>query len=164
LFTRIWASSGSSHFPGNDLRDSEIENQDYGNAFPDCKDKKCWQEKNTADLLKMIPTAWKRGFDSLPGVNDKSTEYHDWMVLDGIILKHHVEDSWKSAKALPKIVIGTTAHSIFDPAKQSVFAKNFTEEEIEKYVSDSVIGTKNLTEEVFKLYGKTREGEICMSC
>jgi carboxylesterase type B len=162
LFARVWASSGSSHFPGNDLKDYELANAEYGNSFPDCKDKKCWQEKNTADLLKMIPSSWKRGFDSLPGETEKSVDFHDWIVLDGVILKRHVEDGWKSAKSLPQIVIGTTAHSIFDPIKQSVFAKNFTEEEIEKYVTDSIIGSKNLTEQVFEKYGKTKEGLVAM--
>lgn len=162
LFTRAWASSGSYHFPGNELKDSERNNIEFGNAFPDCKTKSDWQSKDSTELLKKIPASWSKKFNSLPTTVEKASDYHEWMVLDGIILKEHILDLWKSSKALPKMVIGTTAHAIFDYADKSIFAKNFTEEEIEKYVNDSVIGSLNLTDEVFKLYGKTKEGNLAV--
>ena len=56
------------------------------------------------------------------------------------------------------MVVGATAHAAFDDSESSIFKGNLTEEEIEKYVEDSKIGSLNLTEEAFNLYGKTKEG------
>lgn len=72
-------------------------------------------------------------------------------------MKSHPADVWKSASQKPKIVIGTTAHAAFD---ESTFPAKMTEEDIVKFVDDSLIGENNLTEIALNMYGKTREGKI----
>lgn len=76
----------------------------------------------------------------------------------GVILKKHPEDFWKTTNPKIKMVVGVTAHASFDDSEGSIFNGNLTEEEIEKYVEDSKIGSLNLTKEAFDLYGKTKEG------
>jgi hypothetical protein len=73
-------------------------------------------------------------------------------------LKKNPVEVWKSATKSIPIVIGTTAHSAFDVRKNSFLKKNLTEDEIIQYVTDSKIGSLNLTEEALSRYGKTREG------
>lgn len=161
LFKQVWASSGSFHFPGESLENSERNNLGYAGLFPECKEKTCWKSKDASELINKVPKEWSvEHMTSLPAYNENSSEFHDWIVLDGVNLKEHPEDFWKSStKGMPKIVIGTTAHAAFDPSKNSFLSQNLTEEEIESYVNDSKIGNLNLTEEAFKRYGKTKEGK-----
>lgn len=165
LFSQVWASSGSFHFPGSPLDVSEKNNLEYAVAFPDCKEKSNWQSKDGEELIKKTPENWtKEHMTSLPGWSESSSDFHDNIVLDGVFLKEHPEDVWKSSpKNNPKIVIGTTAHVAYDHIKNSFLSKNLTEEEIVTYVKDSKIGNLNLTEEAFKRYGKTKEGELSVA-
>lgn len=161
LFKQVWASSGSYHFSGDPLEVSEKNNLEYAGQFPDCKEKSNWQYKDANELVKKTPENWiKNHKTTLPAYNENSSNFHDWIVNDGVYLKSHPKDFWESStKDIPKIVIGTTAHAAFDNSDNSLFSRNLTEDEIVAYVNDSKIGTLNLTEEAFKRYGKTREGE-----
>lgn len=87
LFTQVWASSGSEHFPGNSLKlgDFERKNAEYGNLFPECKKISDWQNIESSTLLNKIPESWKAGHShTLPSQNESSSDFHDWIVLDGI--------------------------------------------------------------------------------
>lgn len=162
LFSQVWASSGSFHFPGSPLDVSEKNNLEYAVAFPDCKEKINWQSKDSAELINKTPESWtKEHLTTLPAWDENSSNFHDYIVLDGVYLKEHPEDVWKksSQKNTPKIVIGTTAHAAYDHIKNALFSKDLKEEEIVKHVNDSKIGQLNLTEEAFKRYPKTKEGE-----
>ncbi|XP_070493345.1 neurotactin [Chironomus tepperi] len=162
-FTKVWASSGSQHFSGKSLEESERENAVYASQFPDVKSLEDWQKVDSTELMKKIPESWtKKHANALPSRDEVATSFHDWIVLDGVILKKHPEDFWKSVNPKIKMVIGTTAHAAFDDSEGSIFNGNLTEEEIVKYVDDSKIGSLNLTEEAFNLYGKTKEGLISM--
>lgn len=163
LFARAWASSPSAHFPGKSLTESERENLDYGNAFPGCDDKSCWKKVDTMEMLAKVPASWTKDWTTqLPSVDEVKSQVHEFLVLDGIILKKHLQDAWKSDPKLPsKLVIGTTAHAAFDKSKLAAFS-NLTAEEIRKYVSDSKIGQLNLTYEALELYGETAQGLISM--
>ncbi|KAL7032492.1 hypothetical protein ACKWTF_007333 [Chironomus riparius] len=162
-FTKVWASSGSQHFSGKSLEDSERENAEYANQFPNVKSLEDWQKVDSTELMKKMPETWmKKHSNSLPDRDESATSFHDWIVLDGVILKKHPEDFWKATNPKIKMVVGATAHASFDDSEGSIFNGNLTEEEIEKYVEDSKIGSLNLTEEAFNLYGKTKEGLISM--
>lgn len=161
-FKQVWASSGSFHFPGESLDISERNNLGYAGLFPECKEKSAWQLKEASELINKMPKEWSTDYlTTLPSYNENSSDLHDWIVLDGVNLKKHPEDFWKSStQKLPQIVIGTTAHVAYDPIKNSdIITKNLTEDEIEAYIKDSKVGQLNLTEEAFKRYGKTKEGK-----
>jgi carboxylesterase type B len=160
LFSGVWASSGSFRLPGDPLEVFEKNNLEYAGLYPTIKDKSAWQEIDALELVNKTPSTWtKEHIGNLPTYYENSSDFHDWIVQDGVYLKEHPVDVWKSSKNIPKIVIGTTAHAAFDISKDSFLSKNLTEEEIVTYVKDSKIGRLNLTEEAFKRYGKTREGK-----
>lgn len=83
-FSKVWASSGSFRFPGKPLEDSERENLEYAKEFPSVTKLDDWQDLSTTDLIGKIPEPWtKKHSNSLPGVEEKSSSFHDWIVLDG---------------------------------------------------------------------------------
>lgn len=162
LFTRVWLSSPSASFPGRPLSVSERENADYAKGFPGCDEKECWKNVSAEKLLQNVPAEWTKDLStSLPAVGESKP--HEFLVLDGSILKKHPHDgAWKDdTKLATKMVIGTTAHVAYDKLKQTAFS-NFTAEDIRKYVEESQIGTSNLTEEALKIYGETVPGLISM--
>lgn len=114
-------------------------------------------------MLDKVPKSWSTSVaTSLPAIDEDKSKAHEFLVLDGVILKKHPQDVWKSdAKLASKLVIGTTAHAAFDNSKPSPYS-NFTTEEIRKYVSDSKIGQLNLTEEVFGRYNESVQGLLQM--
>lgn len=164
LFARAWASSPSAHYPGKRLTENERENADYLKSFPGCNDKACWQKKDSKELMDKIPGSWTRDVSaSLPTADEDKSQIHDFLVLDGTILKKHPQDVWKvDSKLASRLVIGTTAHVAYDKLKPSEFNANMTAEDIRKYVEESKIGQSNLTEEALKRYGETVQGLIAM--
>lgn len=164
LFARVWLSSPSAHYPGKTLSENERENADYANSFPGCDEKSCWKKIEAAKLLANVPKDWTKDLSaSLPSMDEAKSQTHEFLVLDGSILKKHPQDVWKlDSKLASKMVIGTTAHVAFDKTKPEVFAPNLTAEEIRSYVNDSKIGEAGLTEDALKLYGETVQGLIAM--
>lgn len=163
LFARVWVSSPSAHFPGKPLSENERENSDYARAFPGCDDKTCWQKEEDLNLLDKVPPSWIKDFSTtLPSIDENKSKRHDFLVLDGDILKKHPQDVWKlDPKFASKIVIGTTAHVAFDKTKQNIFS-NLTTADVRRYVSESKIGQANLTNEAIELYGDSVQGLIAM--
>lgn len=165
LFARAWVSSPSAHLIEKiSLSESERENfVDYAKSFPDCTDKECWQEIEAKQLMEKLPSSWTKDLStSLPAADEIKPQTHEFLVLDGIILKKHPKDVWSSdSKLSSKIVIGTTAHAAFDSTKPSAF-NNLTAEDVRRLVSESKIGQLNLTEEAFERYGETVKGLIAM--
>lgn len=163
LFARVWLSSPSAHFPGKPLIENERDNINYANSFPGCDDKACWKKTDSKLLLEKVPKEWTHDFSTtLPGVDENKSQTHEFLVLDGTILKKHPENVWKTdLKLATKMVIGTTAHVAYDKLKGSEFS-NFTAEDVRKYVNDSKIGQSGLTEEALEIYGETVQGLIAM--
>lgn len=169
LFARVWLSSPSAHFPGKSLVENERQNVDYAKIFPGCDDKTCWKEMDSKSLLEKVPEEWTRDLSStLPSISEDNSSdeetksQHEFLVLDGTILKKHPQDVFNSdAKLATKMVIGTTAHVAFNKIKGSPFS-NFTAEDVRNYVNNSKIGQKELTDEALKLYGETVQGLISM--
>lgn len=112
--------------------------------------------------MEKIPSSWKADLSIvLPSVDESKS--HEFMVLDGGILKKHPQNVWnKDGTLSSKLVIGTTAHVAFDPLKSSAFNAKMTAEEVRKYVSESQIGAANLTDKALELYGETVQGLIAM--
>lgn len=164
LFARAWASSPSSHFPGKRLTENERENADFAKGFPGCDDKACFQVKGDKELLDKVPASWKKDLSAvLPSVDEVKSQVHEFLVLDGTVLKKHPQDVWKSdTKLSSKLVLGTTAHVAYDPRKPSEFSANLTAEEVRNIVGNSLIGKLNLTEEVLLRYGETVQGLVAM--
>lgn len=123
----------------------------------------CWQKEEDLNLLDKVPTSWKKDLSTqLPSVDEEKSKAHEFLVLDGTILKKHPQDVWKSDKNLAsKIVIGTTAHAAFDKTKKDIFS-NLTAEDVRKYVEASKVGQANLTEEALEHYGDSVQGLISM--
>ena len=163
LFARVWLSSPSAHFPGKPLSESERENAGYANSFPGCDEKSCWKKVDSKSLLEKVPKEWSRDLSAtLPGVDEDKSQTHEFLILDGSILKKPPQEVLKTdTKLATKMVIGTTAHAAFDKIKGSAFS-NFTAEDIRNYVNESKIGQLELTEEALKLYGETVQGLISM--
>jgi hypothetical protein len=150
-----------SAFSGNQLGDYERANADYAKSFgTDCDDKTCWKKIEDKELMEKIPSSWKQDLSVvLPSIGEKKS--HEFLVLDGEILKKHPQDVWTNDLA-SKLVIGTTAHVAFDRLKPSAFNANWTAEEVRKIVSESQIGAANLTDEALEMYGETVQGLIAM--
>jgi carboxylesterase type B len=166
LFTRAWLSSPSAHFPGKTLTESERLNIEFAKSFPECDEKSCWKRQDSKTLLDKVPKSWASSALSttLPGADEDKSKIHEFLVLDGRILKKTPQDSWKlEPKLAANLVIGTTAHAAFDPANPSpAFSSNLTAEDIRRLVNDSVIGQSGLTDEALELYGETVQGLISM--
>lgn len=111
-----------------------------------------------------MPKSWSQNLATLlPAVDEVKSQAHEFLVLDGVILKKHPQDVWKSdAKLASKLVIGTTAHSVYDSSKPSPYSSNLTSEEIRKIISESKIGQFNLTDEALERYNDTVQGLLQM--
>lgn len=150
LFTRAWVSSGSAVFPKKSLDESERLNKFYEDKL-NCTTASCLQTLDAASIIKEIPESWKT--DDLLGLpkSDESTkERHEWLVLDGQILKKSPFDVLKTqVQQTPKLVLGSTAH---ESHSENLMAlnKEWTVELIREYVNNSIIGQLNLTDEALK--------------
>lgn len=85
-FSKVWASSGSTRFPGNPLEDSERANLEFAKAFPEVNSLSGWQTVSADALAEKIPQSWrKKHSNSLPAVDEESSSLHEWLVLDGLL-------------------------------------------------------------------------------
>lgn len=150
-------------FSGKQLVEYERDNSEYAKSFgQNCGEKSCFQKLDDKKLLEKIPDPWKKDLTLfLPSVGEEKP--HDFLVVDGGILKEDPRKIWdKEGRLSTRLVIGTTAHAAYDPLKQGSFNPNMTAEEIRKYVSESLIGASNLTDQALKLYGESVQGLIAM--
>lgn len=159
LYSRAWISSGGARFPGRPLSDSEKNNTPYLTKV-NCTDADCLRNKEDEDLLEATPDEWRHVAADLPSPSENVGSQHEWLVLDGDILSQHPSDVWKSSGFVqPKLVIGTTAHESHSETLLQKYTK-WTSEQVRKYVQESQIGAKGLTDEVFKRYNDTYQGLV----
>lgn len=157
LYSRAWISSGGARFPGRPLSDSEKQSVEYLRKV-NCTDAECLRTKEDEDLLEATPDEWRHTAPDLPSPSEKLQ--HEWLVLDGDILSQHPSDVWKSSGFVqPQLVIGTTAHESHSETLLQKYT-NWTSEQVRKYVQESQIGAKGLTDEVFKRYNDTYQGLV----
>lgn len=127
-------------------------NKPYANNFRECVNKTCWQDQDPAKLINKTPDSWKRNFaDSLPKIGENYASMHQFLGLDGVILKKHPYEAWKNIPNLSsKLVIGTTQHAAYDREESSTVSS----EGIFQLVNDSKIGEAGLTQEALDRYGE----------
>lgn len=160
LFARAWVTSGTAIFPGKNIAQAQTENQQFMGAV-NCSDADCLREKSNEQLMDAVPSEWRREWPDLPMKNENTSIGHQWLVIDGEIVKQHPSEVWPSKTGKTNFVIGTTAH---ESHSMKLYNKhvNWTAELVRKHVDDSRIGELGLTDEVFKLYPETYQGLVSM--
>ncbi|XP_061392031.1 neurotactin [Musca vetustissima] len=154
LFTRAWISSASAILPGKPLAESEKRNEELVQAL-DCKDVDCMRTVEAEKLWDAIPDTWLHFPADIPAAEENTTAHHEWLVLDGDILKEHPAESWKKEHVgKPLLVMGTTAHESHTDSLRKRYG-NWTVDEIRSFLDNSKIGALNLTEEAIQRYNAT---------
>lgn len=116
------------------------------------------------ELIESTPQTWRQQYPDLPK-NGETTNRHEWLVLDGEVLKEHPFDHWIRAVPgsapgpLPTLVTGTTAHASHS---ENLFNKHksWTPELVRQYIQQSVIGDSGLVDEVLKRYEASYKGLV----
>ncbi|XP_047989163.1 neurotactin isoform X2 [Leguminivora glycinivorella] len=167
LYSRAFLSSGSVIFPGKPLADSYASNEEFKQNSK-CNDAACLRRMKPEAVMTAVPATWL-GSDvgSLPKTNEMK---HSWLVLDGALLTSHAFEAWDAQKesretgkerAFKPMVFGTTAHSGHSDLLRMKHL-NWTAENVERVVNDSVLGDKNLTGAVYAHVNKTYSGLVTL--
>lgn len=160
-FARAWASSGGAIFPKKIRQESEVDNKSFLEAV-NCKDIDCLRNMDARKLINSVEDTWRKPQPDLPNDQEDPDQRHEWLVLDGQILKEHPGEIWAKQENLPvDLVIGTTAHAA-STDKLLMKYKNWTEPLVRKHIKESFLTKKNLTEEVLKMYPLTFKGLTSM--
>nr|CAD7394266.1 unnamed protein product [Timema cristinae] len=159
LFSRAWVSSGSGVFPGKDLAEEQMDNSEYVQSLG-CGDADCLQRLDVKELLNKVPGHWRYPAADLPSSGLPTP--HRWLVLDGVILRQHLSDVWEKDEGLPvKLVMGASSHSdVPDNLKTSWNDNNGAQ--VERYVRDSLLGSRGLADEVFRRYNHSYSGLVSL--
>lgn len=157
-FARAWAASGGALYPNKSRHDAEIENRSFLELV-ECDDIECLRALDAEKIVRAVQDTWRKPQPDLPTPGEEPARRHEWLVLDGRILKEHPATIWTQGK--PKLVIGTTAHA---GASQKLLLKHkeWTEHLVKKHISESFLSGKNLTESALELYPKTYKGLSAM--
>ncbi|CAH1370476.1 unnamed protein product [Tenebrio molitor] len=157
-FARAWAASGGALYPNKSRHDAEIENRSFLELV-ECEDIECLRALDAEKIVRAVQDTWRKPQPDLPTPGEEPARRHEWLVLDGRILKEHPATIWTQGK--PKLVIGTTAHA---GASQKLLLKHkeWTEHLVKKHISESFLSGKNLTESALELYPKTYKGLSAM--
>lgn len=156
LFARAWSTSGGAVYPRKHLSEAELENLSYLHSIQ-CKDAECLREKDPISLLNAVEDTWRKPQPDLP-MKDAPEKKHEWLVLDGTILKEPLDDIWLSQRQLSvKLVIGTTAHVC---ASEKLLSKyiNWTEDLVRNHVKKSNLSELKLAEDALNAYPNTYKG------
>ncbi|KAJ8945077.1 hypothetical protein NQ318_005257 [Aromia moschata] len=162
-FARAWASSGGAVYPKRTLRESEIDNKSYLEAVQ-CSDAECLRSADAEKLVSAVEDTWRKPQLDLPSKDEDPSKRHQWLVLDGKILKENPATVLARAQEESSgihLVIGTTAHAA---SSEKLLMKHtaWTEELVRQHVNGSFLSQKNLTEEALKLYPATYKGLSAM--
>lgn len=157
LFARAWVSGSAASFPGKPLAESERDNLPFLEQSK-CKDADCLRKADAKYLLETVPDTWRRVWPDLPTVDEDPTKRHQWLVLDGNVLRKHPNDAWNHPEQ-PKLVIGATAHESHSE-KLLLKHKEWNADLVRQHIEESKIGQLNLTDEVLKLYEPTYKGLV----
>ncbi|KAH1028317.1 hypothetical protein HUJ05_001683 [Dendroctonus ponderosae] len=166
-FTRAWASSGGAIYPSETREKAELHNMPL---HLKCETIECLRTEDPEKLMKAVPHTWIKPQPDLPGRDETSTKRHQWLVIDGIILRESPRDVWLRSKkrsaevdAAVKVdlVIGSTAQA---GSSELLLLKNlnWTEGFVRHHVKESYIGVQNMTEQVLSKYPKTYQGLSAM--
>ncbi|XP_012225841.1 neurotactin isoform X2 [Linepithema humile] len=161
LFSRVWISSGSAIFPGDELTTSEKNNQRFLNAIQ-CNDAACLKSKSAEDIMNAVPEIWYKDTADLPKL-EYNKDKHAWLVLDGAILQEHVGQILARDKLSVKVVMGTTAHA-GTPSQYLLPNATLNETQVNTLLDSSylrVLGS-NVTKEAIRRYNATLKGLVTM--
>lgn len=158
LFTRVWVSSGSGVYPGKPIQEYEEANNAYLDLIK-CKDANCLRSSKIDDIMTSVPDTWRSAAPDLPAVDEEPNKNHEWLTLDGFLLKTHLMSVLPNTK-IP-VVIGTTAH---ESASNKLLMRysNWTTELVTKHINGSQIGKAGIVDEVIKRYNATYQGLAAM--
>lgn len=161
LFARAWATSGGALYPGKHLPESEQANLAYLETMT-CKDVDCLRSQSVETVIQAVPDTWRKPPQDLPSQEEIDVNRHEWLVLDGNIMKYHPAEIWANEDDSPvKLVLGTTAHAAASDYL-SLRHKTWTPDLVRAHINDSLLGKLNLTDEVFKMYPATFQGLVSL--
>lgn len=151
LFSRVWISSGSAIFPGKELAASEKLSEQFLNTIR-CTDAACLRSKGAEELMDSVPEVWHLGNVGLPESREATLKdrRHEWLVLDGVILREPVGEIWAKEELSVKVVMGTTAHA-GAPLKYLNTNATLNSTQVEKIVRESLLGDMGLADEALRL-------------
>nr|CAD7198263.1 unnamed protein product [Timema douglasi] len=159
LFSRAWVSSGSGVFPGKDLAEEQMDNSEYVQSLG-CGDADCLKRLDVKELLNKVPGHWRYPAADLPSSGLPTP--HRWLVLDGVILRQHLSDVWEKDEGLPiKLVMGASSHSDVPDNLKTSWNDN-SGVQVERYVRDSLLGSRGLADEVFRRYNHSYSGLVSL--
>lgn len=156
--------------------------------FPGKSDKlHCLRTFDAEELVEELDDSRRPEVSDLPFKNEVNASKHEWLVIDGTILK---EDLWQKENQHTPLVLGksnfcglrknccfwlnnfffvsikpgTTAHSEASPQLWEKLQKiqGPREEAIAEHIKSSYIGDLGMTDEVLKLYNSSWEGLTAM--
>ncbi|CAH1100016.1 unnamed protein product [Psylliodes chrysocephalus] len=154
-FVRAWASSGSAVYPKRDARQQQSDNRSFLDAVR-CENVECLRDMDAEMLVKAVEDTWRKPFLDLPLADEKPQDRHQWLVVDGRLLKSYTEEIWNPDTDLPvNLIIGTTAHSS-SSEKLLMKHKHWTEELVKQHIQQSVVSSTG--EGVFTMYDLNYEG------
>uniref|UniRef100_A0A6V7IAC1 Carboxylesterase type B domain-containing protein n=1 Tax=Bracon brevicornis TaxID=1563983 RepID=A0A6V7IAC1_9HYME len=165
LFSRAWISSPSVVLPVRSLDIDERLTEPFLNAI-NCNDARCLRSKSPMEIMQSVPEHWYNipDNDGLP-ISHKSPQSapnkHQWLVVDGIIIKDNIYETLKQQGLLVKTVMGTTAHSAMPTDFINSTINNDTQ--IERIIKESLLGNLGVSDEAIKLYNLTHKIEALAS-
>lgn len=121
----------------------------------------CIRAVDAEELIEQIEDSWRPVTSELPQAKEVNATKHEWLVLDGNILK---DNPWGNGSLKVPLILGTTAHSEASPELWVKLQKSSEplEEAIADYVRDSHLGKLGLAEEALRLYNRTWKGLTAM--
>lgn len=161
LFKKAWASSGSALFPKRELSESEVDNQSFM-SHVQCETAACLRQLDAEYLTRAVMDTWRKPQPDLPAKNENPHKRHEWLVLDGMLLREYPSNVWTREEGLKvKLVLGTTAHPATSQ-KLLLKHKEWTTELVKKHENESFLTEKNLLEEASEKYPATLRGLVTM--
>ncbi|KAB0799565.1 hypothetical protein PPYR_07445 [Photinus pyralis] len=161
LFKQAWATSGGAIYPGKTLVEYEMENKNYMPSIQ-CETAQCLLDADADMLVSSVIDTWRKPQPDLPSRLEEPDKRHEWLVLDGNILKEHPGKVWASEEGFPvKLVLGTTAHAA---ASETLYLKykSWSEDLVQQHIKESKLGQLNMVDEILKLYPSTYQGLSAM--
>ncbi|XP_074037555.1 neurotactin-like [Leptinotarsa decemlineata] len=156
-FARAWASSGGAIYPKKPVAESEMENQSFMEAVQ-CEDVECLRSLDAEKLVSAVEDTWRKPQPDLPTVDEVPEKRHEWLVLDGRILKEHPDEVWSREEELPvKLIVGTTAQA---GSTEKLLLKHteWTEPLVKEHINQSFLSKNNLSDDALKMYPATYRG------
>ncbi|XP_057660351.1 neurotactin [Diorhabda carinulata] len=156
-FKKAWACSGGAIYPKKDIKKFQKDNYSYLESVQ-CKDVDCLRNLDAVKLITAVEDTWRKPQPDLPLADEVPENRHEWLALDGHILRRYPHEVWSSDSELPvSLVIGTTAHS-GSSKKLLMKHKTWTKDMIKEHITESFLSKTTFLEDVLKMYPLTYEG------